>query len=325
VQRKVRKSQQGIALVIVLWVMMILMVTVLSFSLLTRADTYGTLAFRDGLEKQFLAEAGIERGIAEMVYRSVNFGQTITLPGQEIWKTDGSSYHGRIGNGGYEVRIFDETGKISLNSLTDISGIVVKNLLVQLGSAPEEADTIVDSILDWKDADDLHRLHGAENDYYLSLPNPYRARNADFESLEELSLVKGITPDILFGTEVRKGLMRFLTVNGKVNTVNLNAASREVLAALPGMNAEMAEQILQIRKVKEIRGMEDVMNIIGGSYALLAPFISAQAGPAQTFTIEASGYKDVEARGYPIRATVIMDGPHKYRYVYYQSPAERLL
>ena len=199
-----KESQHGIALLIVLWVMTILIVTVLSFTLLTRADTQGTLAFKDQMEKKFLAEAGIERGIAEMVNYSLNANQTVALVGKEVWKMDGAAYNGRMDNGSYVVRIVNESGKISLNGLTDASGIMVNNLLVNLGSPTEEANRIVDSILDWKDEDDLHRLNGAESDYYQSLPHPYKARNADFESLEELLLVKGVTPDILYRTDARK-------------------------------------------------------------------------------------------------------------------------
>ena len=51
-------------------------------------------------------------------------------------------------------------------ALTDANGIILNNLLVNLGIPGEDANTIVDSILDWKDADDLHRLHGAEDTYY---------------------------------------------------------------------------------------------------------------------------------------------------------------
>ncbi len=105
------------------------------------------------------------------------------------------------------------SGKISLNALTDISGIILKNLLVNQGVSPEDADTIVDSILDWKDADDLHRLHGAESDYYLSLPNPYKAGDVPFETLEVLALVKGVTPEILYGTEKKRGIIHFLTLS----------------------------------------------------------------------------------------------------------------
>jgi general secretion pathway protein K len=71
----------------------------------------------------------------------------------------------------------------------------------------KEKDIIVDSILDWRDNDDLRRLHGAEDEYYQSLPDPYRAKNDDFESVEELLLVKGITPEIFHG-----GLKNIVTV-----------------------------------------------------------------------------------------------------------------
>jgi hypothetical protein len=42
-------------------------------------------------------------------------------------------------------------------------------------------------------------LLGAESDYYLSLEQPYRAKNAPFVSPFELLLVKGITRDIFYG------------------------------------------------------------------------------------------------------------------------------
>jgi hypothetical protein len=88
------------------------------------------------------------------------------------------------------------------------------------------------------------------------------------------------------------------------------------------MNAEMAAQIVQYRSRAEIRSPGEIMDIIGGSYALMAPFISAQAGPAAVCTIEASGQKDLGRKGYFIRATVMLEGPGKYRYLSYRSPAE---
>jgi general secretion pathway protein K len=235
-----RVSQRGIALLIVLWVLTILMATGFSFSLLTRAETHGTLAFKEMLEQKFLAEGGIERGIMEIIYRSVNRNQAVILEGRKVWKLDGTPQTVDMGTGGCVVTLSDESGKISLNGLTDASGIVLKNLLLQQGVSPEQTDAIVDSILDWKDADDLHRLHGAENDYYLSLPKPYKARNANFAALEELILVRGITPEILYGTGEKKGIFRFLTLYSPTGRINVNAASKEVLAALPGMEPPAA-------------------------------------------------------------------------------------
>ena len=321
--RLIKEPERGIALLIVLWVMAILMVSVFSFSLMTRAETYGTLAFKEALEKKFLAEAGMERGIMEIIYRSVNFGQTLVLVGKEIWKVDGTAYTIETTGGGYVVRLTDESGKISLNSITDKNGIVLKNLLTNQGTSTEIADVIVDSILDWQDADDLHRLNGAESDYYMSLSNPYKARNADIETLEELILVKGITPDILYGTDKMKGIFHYLTIYSKTSAININAAPKEVLAAIPGMNADIVDQIIEFRQSAEINGLEDITNIVGASYPLMAPYISFGSGSSPgVYTVETTGYKGSQKKGCSILATVTFDSPKKYRYVYYKTPVE---
>jgi general secretion pathway protein K len=317
-----KESQRGIALLIVLWVMTILMVIAFSFSVMTRAESYGTLAFKAGVDKKLLAEAGIERGIMEMIYRSVNRNQTVTLEGMEAWKPDGTAYTVDMGQGGCVVRVIDETGKISLNGLNDASGIILKNLLIHQGTSPEKADIVVDSILDWKDADDLHRLSGAENDYYKTLSKPYKARNADFETLEELILVRGITSEILYGTGKTKGIIPFLTAHGKTDRININAAPKEVLAALPGMDAATLDRIMEFRASSEISAEDVVKELLGAAYPLMAPYVSFVSNEQGVFSVEATGYKDAPKRGYSILATVAFDGPHQYRYVYYKTPVE---
>jgi len=318
----VKNSQSGIALLIVLWVLTILMVIVFSFSVMTRGEAQGLVSFKEGLEKKFLAESGINRGIMEIIYRSVNLYQ-VAFEGREVWRLDGTPYQVSMGHDRYQVRIMNERGKLSLNSMTDASGIILKNLLVNRGVAPETADVIVDSILDWKDPDDLHRLNGTENDYYLSLPKPYKARNASFETLEELIYVRGMTPELLYGEDQKKGLIHFLSIAGTDPSISLNEAPREILAALPGMDAEKAQQLVEFRAAMEIRSLEDVKDILGESYQLMAPYVTASAeGGTSVFSIEATGYKTNRKSGYTIHATVAFDGPQRYYYRYYKSPAE---
>ena len=318
----VKDSQSGIALLIVLWILVILMVMAFSFAVMTRSENQGLLAFKEGLEEKFLAEAGVNRGIMEIMYRSVNLNQA-AFAGREVWRLDGRPYEVLTGKEGYRVRIMNEKGKISLNSMTDASGIILKNLLINRGVSPETADVIVDSILDWKDGDDLHRLSGAEDDYYLSLPNPYKARNADFETLEELIYVRGMTPEILYGEDQKKGLISFLSITGKTNSISLNEAPQEILAALPGMNAEKAARLMEFRAAAEIRSAEDVKDIIGESYPLAAPYLvsTAETGTS-VFSIEATGFKGNRKSGYTITATVVFDSPQKYYFRYYKSPAD---
>jgi len=303
-------SREGIALLMVLWVLMVLMVIVLSFSFMARTETLSTRSFKEGIEKKFFAEAGVERGIVEIYYRV----QNLALESGDMWKTDGTSYLDQIGGGSYTVRITDESGKIDLNMLNDTSGIILKNLLINSGVKDEDVNTIVDSTLDWKDKNvGMHRLSGAGDDYYMSLPNPYKVKHADFDTVEELLLIKGMTPEILFGNGEIRGIIDFLTVFSKMPAVNINAAPKEVLIAVPGITPEIADVIIDYRENKKITSAQEV-----GIPAESSPFINYM--DSNTFTIEAVGHKGDEAKGYAVKATLTLEGGNKYKFVYYKSP-----
>src|SRR5947207_2464686 len=78
----------------------------------------------------------------------------------------------------------------------DSSGSVAQRLLMAI---PNMTEDIANSILDWIDPDEDTRSNGAENDYYSTLSSPYRCKNGPLDTLEELLLVKGVTPQLLFG------------------------------------------------------------------------------------------------------------------------------
>ncbi len=309
-------SQKGIALLVVLWVLAILMVMVFSFSFLTRTETHATLGFKDTAERKFLAEAGIERAIVEILYRKQNIANPVTLEGSEMWKADGTVYKGQLGDGFYTVRIVGEAGKLDINMAPEV---LLKNLLLNYGINQDEADSIVDCIMDWKNPSGLTRLHGAGNDYYMSLPVPYNIKGSTFDTLEELLLVKGVTPALLYGAGSQKGIIDFLTVNGLAQ-INLNYAPKDVLMALPGMTAEAADNIIQLRGDQLITNVQEAM--AGANYEAMSPFVTA--GEGNIFTIDATGHTGNEEAGYPIRATVIIDSGIKYRYLYYKSPAYKV-
>jgi general secretion pathway protein K len=313
-------SQDGIALLMVLWALTILSVVVLSFSLMARTETHSTASFRTAVTGRFLAEAGVERGIMEILYRNVNKEQAVAVAGMEVLRVDGTLYAGTIEKSGYTFRITDESGKIPLNALTDTSGILLKNLLTNLGYQPQEADTVVDSVLDWRDQDELHRLSGAESDYYMSLPNPYKAKNGKFDTLEELLLVKGVTPAMLYGDGKRKGIIDFLTVYSNTNAININAAPKEVLAAIPGMSPEKVDYVLAQRAATGIQNIQDIAALVGESFREIGSYLSNSE--SNTFEVEGSGSKEDGEKGYTIKAIVVTEGGARYRYAYYKSPAK---
>ena len=315
-----RKNSDGVALIMVLWALTILSVIVLSFSMMARTETHSALTFRTTVTNRFLAEAGIERGIVEILFRNANKGQPVVLAGREPVKIDGTPYAGTVEKGTYVFRVIDESGKIPLNALTDVSSILLRNLLAQMGYQPEEADTVVDSILDWRDDNELHRLNGAESDYYMSLPNPYKAKNLNFDTVEELLLVKGVTPVMLYGDGKKRGLIDYLTVYSNRNSINVNAAPKEILAAIPGMTPEKADYVLAQREGTGIQKMQDVAALLGDTFKTMGSFLAT--GDSNTFAIDAVGKTADGQRGYAVKAILVLEGQQKYRYLYYKSPAQ---
>jgi type II secretory pathway component PulK len=98
----------------------------------------------------------------------------------------------------YRFGVLDETGKINLNSLfkIDKSGQYGYNVLMML---PLMTDDIANSILFWLDPSGTPRSSGAAADYYSGLTPPYFPRNGPLDSLEELLLIRGVTPQLLYG------------------------------------------------------------------------------------------------------------------------------
>ncbi len=115
--------------------------------------------------------------------------------------TVGDTYNGS-GESRYQQRygVSDESAKLNVNALIqlDPSGNVLHDALMKL---PNMTEDIADAIVDWVDSDDTMRDAGAETAYYAGLPQIYKAKNGPLSSLDELLLVKGVTPYLLFGND----------------------------------------------------------------------------------------------------------------------------
>lgn len=142
--------------------------------------------------------------------------------------------------------ISDEYGKLNLNAILGFNnGSQERNepLIDALRQffALRSADAYdpVDALIDWLDYDDMdaEEPDGAENSYYTSLENPYPCKNGPMDSIEELLLIKGITPELYFGNaeEEQLPLSEYLTVHGDWSgRVNVNTAREEVIASVIG-------------------------------------------------------------------------------------------
>lgn len=108
------------------------------------------------------------------------------------WSIDGRPRALRFGGTDLSVVIEDERGKVPVNQIADEQ---VRALYEELGASGQELAIQTDSTLDWLDDDDEVRPDGAEYQYYAD--RGLRPRNGALRSVEELLLVRGITPRVL--------------------------------------------------------------------------------------------------------------------------------
>jgi len=246
-----------------------------------RLEAAAVRAYKNGIIGNHLAETALEQAIREIVADTpfvveeddglLTFYTADRRPLPRLRREKAE-----FGGGRYSYRITDEEARLNVNTSAPDR---IDRLLQTLGLEKEVRDTIVDSIQDWRDPDEAHRLNGAESDdYYLKLPVPYRARNANIESITELLQIKGITPAIYNGTKDRPGLAALVTARG-AGQVNMNTAGPAVLSALGLSTAEITE-IMQARHN-------------AGPYTSPARFSGRTLSVAtQTFRVEAEGIVD---------------------------------
>ncbi|MBN2024887.1 MAG: general secretion pathway protein GspK [Pirellulales bacterium] len=102
---------------------------------------------------------------------------------------------------GIRFGLEDESTRLNLNALIAAEQRTPGAGRTLLMALPGMTETIADSILDWIDADDEPREFGAEVEYYSALEPPYAPKNGPLATVEELLLVRDVTPQLLFGVD----------------------------------------------------------------------------------------------------------------------------
>jgi general secretion pathway protein K len=226
-----RRSQSGIALVLVLWITILLTVIGTGFAYSMRNEA---LAAHNAVS---LAQA---RALADGAVMRVAFELMRPRTPNEPWQSDGAVHVWSEDGGRIAANATDESARIDLNSASDP---LLKNLLQVAGGMDQDAAArMVDVIDDWKSPGDLKRPNGAKAPDYQAAGSPYKPANAPFENVADLQRVLGMTPALY------AALAGSLTVFSKSSGVNSAYASRTVLLALPGATAEMVDAFLARRQ-----------------------------------------------------------------------------
>ncbi|MCF8083222.1 MAG: general secretion pathway protein GspK [Deltaproteobacteria bacterium] len=308
-------NERGIALVLILWVLALLSVIVGEFCYAMRTEVNIVRNFKEQTQAHYLALAGLNLALGELIKDqfmpkapSARKAQEEGIQKEaekETLEAEEERKRCRInvdlpavpfGAGAFRVRIGNESGKININGADER---LLKMMLAAFELDEQEKEIILDSILDWRDKNDLHRLNGAENDYYQSLPEPYECKNGDFDSVEELLLVRGVTPEIFYGglnrivtvftppTRRKRSARGFKVIRPDLNKININAAPRRVLLALPSMTEDLVEAIIEYRKETDFKTVTDVCSVVGDVVCkAISPHITLELGPFYTIVSE---------------------------------------
>ena len=223
-----KKTDRGIALLLVLWMLVILIGIIGVFALIASTEKRQGKLLARGLQAHYAAEGGVEVA----VLRLTNADPLLQ------WVPDGRVYQYAVDKSQIKIRIVDESGKVDIN----VAGTdVITPLLVAVGVDLQQAQTIASAMIDWRDQDDLLSMPGgAEDPQYASLGRPYGAKDAAFQSISELQQVLGMTP------ELYAKLKPLITIYSGLARPNPSFAPPEVLAAL-GLQAPQIAQLLAER------------------------------------------------------------------------------
>jgi len=245
-------AQKGFALVLVLGIMVLLAILAAGVAFSVRGELNVAAEFTDRVRARYLAYAGLQRALSELSMDNPGVDGSM-----ETWTELRSDDEGLdLGDGVFIVRVTDEAGKLNINT-ADRDTLIA--FFTQVTGDSAQAEEIADAIIDWRDPDDDPELLGAESDYYLNLEQPYRAKNAPFDSPFELLLVRGITRDIFYGdpnlgvpplTELVTAYSAVPNVNENgLPRVNINTATREQLLEALGdiLTEEEIDAILRYR------------------------------------------------------------------------------
>ena len=247
-------NQSGLALVITLLVISFLVA--MTLQLMMTADRQVNLAAnqREQVRLDGMVLGGLNLVLAalEADLRDNNFDSS-----QDYWAIfDAEKLQEITGDITLKIEVADLTGRLQVNALANDPDGTYRQVWLRLLTSgrfaikdQEQAEALLDALLDWLDQDDDELPQGAENGYYQGLEEPYDCRNGKLESVEELLLVKGMTSTIFLGDQTHEGLFSYVTVIGEDGKLNLNTAPLPVLQALhPDMNAELAQELIDYRE-----------------------------------------------------------------------------
>ena len=296
---KIINSERASVLVGLLWCVALLSLVVISVLHTARMDLMVQKNYGDRIQAHYLAVAGIEKAKAllyQNAHERTRSGKNHT---GELYNSPEQFREVALGRGQFSVirrARQDEGGGL-------VFGVSDEESRLNINTAEAETLTKLDgltpqifaSIADWRDGDNAVSPGGAEAEYYLSLQPPYLPRNGPFQSIRELLMVKGISPELLLGRDTHQnGLLNLvgdradnssradtqaadvdtgwadvLAVNSSINNVsasgtdrvNVQTADEAALTGVHGITPDIAKAITSYRGQHSFQSIIDLLDV----------------------------------------------------------------
>ena len=219
-------------LVIVLWMMSLLAVLAASFSNVMRTESTLALAARQEAEAHALTEAGLRYAVSRLQEDD---------PETQLPK-NGHIVTWRFAGSRVKISVVNERGLISLNKA---SRGLLESLFRWAGMSKDPAAVLAASVIDWRDSNDAREVNGAEDPDYKRAGLEYGAKDAAFDTVEELRQVIGMKQ------ETYEKVVPLVSAASLSQGVNPSLAPYEVLAVLANGKTDRLEEFVRTRATQE--------------------------------------------------------------------------
>ncbi|HEX4159791.1 MAG TPA: hypothetical protein VHY79_15100 [Rhizomicrobium sp.] len=275
-----RRRERGWALISVLWTTAMLG--------MMAAATQDLTVTSVRTERRALTRAHLDEDLEAATVRAV-LALDDARPGSRC-RIDSQPFPFTYDGVAMTITVQDEDGKYDLNQADDDT---LAPLFQSVGVDQKTANILSDRIVEWRteaNSDDTHTLHGGTDADYAAAGLPWRPRHDDFQSISELRLVLGMTPQIY--ERVRSSL----TVYSRNDSPDEDVAPRYVLNALyPGNPGQI----------------DKIMGQHAGTFAQADVDTSDTTGDSSGATI--SSGTDLSGRSFEIDVEVNYNGRHQIR------------
>ena len=297
--------KKGAILIITLWILAILAILSIGIGGRMGLELKLTGFNRDAIAALYLAKAGAKRAVAVILSKQDHTMDSLN----ETWSCNNEATNPlfkeiKIGESGYftvsypyyDNRVFygakDEEARVNINNAPRD---VIARLIASIDPTAEGADEIAANIEDWRDQDTVRQGGSAEYDY---TEEGYKRKDALFDSVDELLLVKGVDRALF---DKLKGYITVYPIANSGCQINVNTAPLQVLEAL-GFTASDAGTIIANRAGPDgVEGTADDTPFINKD-SFLTYLVNAGIAPLTpantTFVSCGSSFFRVTSKGY---------------------------